>query len=60
MMAAYPVSAINREDDAIVVAGMNLDWMSEIMSNLGAAPAFRPCWSIAQAWSWRRRRTRPA
>src|SRR5712675_2462599 len=38
MMAAYPVSAINREDDAIVVAGMNLDWMSKIMSNLGGRP----------------------
>jgi len=38
MMAAYPVSAINREDDSIVVAGMNLDWMSEIMRNLGGRP----------------------
>jgi len=38
MMAAYPVSAINREEDAIVVAGINLDWMSKIMSNLGGRP----------------------
>jgi diguanylate cyclase (GGDEF)-like protein len=38
MMAAYPVSAINREEDSIVVAGINLDWMSKIMSNLGARP----------------------
>ena len=38
MMAAYPVSAINREEDSIVVAGMNLDWMSKIMSNLGSRP----------------------
>src|SRR5258706_10953158 len=38
MMAAYPVAAINREEDAIVVAGMNLDWMSKIMSNLGGRP----------------------
>ncbi len=38
MMAAYPVSAINREEDSIVVAGMNLDWMSKIMSNLGRRP----------------------
>src|SRR6476646_4134682 len=60
MMAAYPVSAINREQDSIVVAGINLDWMSKIMSNLGRRRYFRPCWSIAQAWSWRRRRTRPA
>ena len=37
-MAAYPVSAINREEDAIVVAGINLDWMSKIMSNLGSRP----------------------
>ncbi len=38
IMAAYPVSAINREEDSIVVAGMNLDWMSKIMSNLGRRP----------------------
>ena len=38
MVAAYPVSAINREEDSIVVAGMNLDWMSKIMSNLGSRP----------------------
>jgi diguanylate cyclase (GGDEF)-like protein len=38
MMAAYPVSAINREQDSIVVAGLNLDWMSKIMSNLGRRP----------------------
>jgi diguanylate cyclase (GGDEF)-like protein len=38
MMAAYPVSAINREQDSIVVAGINLDWMSKIMSNLGRRP----------------------
>jgi diguanylate cyclase (GGDEF)-like protein len=38
MMAAYPVSAINREQDSIVVAGINLDWMSRIMSNLGRRP----------------------
>jgi diguanylate cyclase (GGDEF)-like protein len=38
MMAAYPVSAINREQDSIVVACINLDWMSKIMSNLGRRP----------------------
>jgi diguanylate cyclase (GGDEF)-like protein len=38
MMAAYPVSALNRAEDSIVVAGMNLDWMSRIMSNLGGRP----------------------
>jgi hypothetical protein len=38
MVAAYPVSAINRDEDSIIVAGMNLDWMSKIMSNLGGRP----------------------
>ena len=38
MMAAYPVAAINPEEDAVVVAGINLDWMSKIMSNLGGRP----------------------
>jgi hypothetical protein len=35
MMAAYPVSAINEEADAVILAGVNLDWMSKVMSNLG-------------------------
>ena len=38
MMAAYPVSAINLEEVAVVVAGINIDWMSKIMSNLGGRP----------------------
>jgi len=38
MMGAYPVAAINPEDDAVVVAGINLDWMSKIMANLGGRP----------------------
>ena len=38
MMAAYPVSAINADADSIIVAGVNLDWMSKIMSNLGGRP----------------------
>jgi len=38
IMAAYPVSAINQEEDAVVVAGINIDWMSKIMSNLGGRP----------------------
>jgi len=38
MMAAYPVAAINREEDAVVVAGINIDWLSKIMSNLGGRP----------------------
>jgi diguanylate cyclase (GGDEF)-like protein len=38
MMAAYPVSAINEESDAVVLASVNLDWMSKIMGNLGGRP----------------------
>src|SRR5262245_35043582 len=35
MMAAYPVAAVNAEQDAVVVAGINIDWLSKIMTNLG-------------------------
>jgi len=38
VLAAYPVSAINDEADSIILAGVNLDWMSKIMSNLGGRP----------------------
>jgi diguanylate cyclase (GGDEF)-like protein len=38
VMAAYPVSAINAEVDSVIAAGVNLDWMSKIMSNLGGRP----------------------
>ena len=38
VMAAYPVSAINPDNDSVVLAGVNLDWMSKIMSNLGNRP----------------------
>ena len=38
VMAAYPVSAINHEVDSVILAGVNLDWMSKIMSNLGDRP----------------------
>jgi diguanylate cyclase (GGDEF)-like protein len=38
MVAAYPVSAVNPDEDSIVVAGVNLDWMSKIMGNLGGRP----------------------
>lgn len=38
VMAAYPVSAINPDNDSVVLAGVNLDWMSKIMSNLGSRP----------------------
>ncbi len=38
MMAAYPVSAINDDADSVILAAVNLDWMSKIMSNLGGRP----------------------
>ncbi len=38
VMAAYPVSAINHDADSVVLADVNLDWMSKIMSNLGSRP----------------------
>jgi diguanylate cyclase (GGDEF)-like protein len=38
MTAAYPVSAIAAGEKAVIVAGINLDWMSEIMSDLGGRP----------------------
>jgi diguanylate cyclase (GGDEF)-like protein len=38
VMAAYPVSAIREDSDAVIVAGVNIDWMSKIMSNLGGRP----------------------
>src|ERR1700704_1920319 len=38
MMAAYPVAAINPEEDAVVVAGINIDWLSKNMTNLGGRP----------------------
>jgi diguanylate cyclase (GGDEF)-like protein len=38
MLAGFPVSAINRDSDAIVVASISLDWMSKLMDNLGGRP----------------------
>ena len=38
MMAAYPVAAIDPEEDAVVVAGMDLDWLSKIMANFSGRP----------------------
>jgi len=38
MLAGYPVSAINRDSDAVVVASISLDWMSRLMDNLGGKP----------------------
>jgi diguanylate cyclase (GGDEF)-like protein len=38
VMAAFPVSAIKDDSDAVIVAGVNIDWMSKIMGNLGGRP----------------------
>jgi diguanylate cyclase (GGDEF)-like protein len=37
-MAAYPLSAIASDNDAVILAAVNLDWMSKLMSNLGDRP----------------------
>jgi diguanylate cyclase (GGDEF)-like protein len=34
VIGAYPVSAIDKDSDSVIVAGINLDWLSKIMSNL--------------------------
>ncbi|ABD85858.1 diguanylate cyclase [Rhodopseudomonas palustris BisB18] len=38
ILAAYPVSAIDSGEEAVLVAGLNLDWMSGVMGNLGGRP----------------------
>jgi diguanylate cyclase (GGDEF)-like protein len=38
VIAAYPVSAIREDSDTVIVAGINLNWMSKIMGNLGGRP----------------------
>jgi diguanylate cyclase (GGDEF)-like protein len=38
VMAAYPVSAINSETNAVVLASIGLDWMSKVMSKFGGRP----------------------
>src|SRR6201996_430397 len=38
ILAAYPVSAIRDDSDAVIVAGISLNWMSKIMGNLGGRP----------------------
>ena len=38
MSAAYPVSAIDAKSDSVIVAGVNLAWMSKIMSDLDDRP----------------------
>ncbi len=38
MVAAYPVAAVDQDEDAFVIATINLDWMSLAMGNLGGRP----------------------
>ncbi len=38
MTAAYPVAAINPEEESVAVAGINLDWLSKIMANFSGRP----------------------
>jgi diguanylate cyclase (GGDEF)-like protein len=38
IIAAYPVAAVDNDEDAFVVAAVNLDWMSQVMGNLGGRP----------------------
>jgi diguanylate cyclase (GGDEF)-like protein len=38
MTAAYPVSAIAADEQAVIVAGINLDWMSKVMGDLSGRP----------------------
>ena len=35
IMAAYPVSAINPESEAVITASISLDWLSKMMTSLG-------------------------
>jgi diguanylate cyclase (GGDEF)-like protein len=38
IVAGYPVSAVDEDEDAFVIATVNLDWMSQVMGNLGGRP----------------------
>ena len=38
MTATYPVSAIAAGEDAVILAGINLDWMSKILEDLAGRP----------------------
>ncbi len=38
VVAAYPVSAIREDSDAVIVAGISLGWLSKIMGNFGGRP----------------------
>jgi diguanylate cyclase (GGDEF)-like protein len=38
VMAAYLAPGITRDDDAVILAAVNLDWMAKLMDNLGSRP----------------------
>ena len=38
MMAAFPVSAIDDAADSVILAGVDLGWISQFISNLGSHP----------------------
>ena len=38
IVAAYPVAAVDQDEDAFIIATVNLDWMSLVMGNLGGRP----------------------
>jgi diguanylate cyclase (GGDEF)-like protein len=38
IMAAYLAPGLTKDDDAVVLAAVNLDWMSKIIGNLGDRP----------------------
>jgi diguanylate cyclase (GGDEF)-like protein len=38
VIVAYPVSAVDAGEETVMIAAINLDWMSQIMSNLGGRP----------------------
>jgi diguanylate cyclase (GGDEF)-like protein len=38
ILAAYPVSAIDSGEETVIIAGLNLDWMSGVMTNLAGRP----------------------
>jgi diguanylate cyclase (GGDEF)-like protein len=38
VMAAYLAPGLTRDDDAVILAAVNLDWMSKIMGNLASRP----------------------
>jgi diguanylate cyclase (GGDEF)-like protein len=37
-VAAYPISPTDTQNGSVIIAGINLDWMSKIMDNLGGRP----------------------